>query len=70
MNLSSLLKLLPVVGPVIAAAPEFKAVFDQAVSMLHPKDQDTAKAALADIVANNAEGHARLQDKLAKAAQQ
>lgn len=68
MNLTNLLKLLPVVGPVIAAAPEFIAVFNDAVKMLHPKDQATAQEALADLVADNVEGYARLKAKLEAAA--
>lgn len=69
LNLQSLLGLLPMVGPVIAATTEFKALFDAGVSLLHPSQQDTAKEAYQDLIANNAEGHARLQEKLAKAAQ-
>lgn len=67
-DLSTFLRALPVIGPVISAAPEVKALFDGVVTMLHPKDQATAKAALADIMADNDEGHARLQAKLAAAA--
>ena len=68
MNLTTLLSVLPVVGPVIAKAPEFVKLFHEAMGALHPHDQDTAKAALADIQADNDEGHARLQAKLAAAA--
>jgi hypothetical protein len=68
MDLTSLLKLLPVVGPVIANAGEFVNWFNQAAGALKPKDQATAKAALADIQADNDAGHQRLQDKLAEAA--
>jgi hypothetical protein len=67
-NLSTILGALPVVGPIIAAAPEFKKLFDEAVATLHPRDQETAKAALADLMADNDAGHARLQEKLAAAA--
>lgn len=66
-NLTSILKLLPVVGPVIGALPEFKEVFDQIVSTFSEKDQDTLKAAYADLMAENDEGHKRLQEKLAAA---
>jgi hypothetical protein len=68
MDLTKLLSVLPVVGPVIAAAPEFIALFNTARSMLDPADQETAKQALADIQADNDAGHARLQAKLAAAA--
>ncbi|WP_257554157.1 hypothetical protein [Sphingobium sp. CFD-2] len=68
MNISTLLNVLPVVGPVIAKAPEFVALYQAASAALNPPDQATAKKALADIQADNDEGHARLQDKLAAAA--
>lgn len=67
-NLSSILKLLPVVGPVVAALPEFKAVYDQIVSTFSTKDQAVLKDAYEDLMADNDEGHARLQAKLAEAA--
>lgn len=68
-DLKSLLGLLPVVGPVVAALPDFKKLYDLGVVTLHPKDQETAKQAYHDIVANNAAGHARFQEKLAEAEQ-
>lgn len=68
MDLTRLLSVLPVVGPVIAAAPEFISLFNTAREMLSPQDQETAKQALADIQADNDAGHKRLQQKLAAAA--
>lgn len=68
MNLTTLLNVLPVVGPLVAKTPEFVALYHEAMAALHPNDQATAKAALADIQADNDEGHARLQEKLAAAA--
>jgi hypothetical protein len=59
---------LRVVGPVAAAMPEFKALYDQIVATFHERDQATLKEAYADLVADNDAGHARLQDKLAAAA--
>lgn len=67
LNLSSLLTLLPAVGPIVAALPEFKAIFDLGVAALKPQDQDTAKEAYQDMIANNAAGHKRFQEKLAAA---
>lgn len=67
-NLANLLKLLPVVGPVVARAEDFVEWFHEATAALSPTDQASAKAALADIQADNDEGHARLQAKLAAAA--
>lgn len=69
MNLSILLKALDAVGPVVAKVPAFIDLYNEATAALHPKDQDTAKAALADVQADNDEGHARLQAKLAQAAE-
>jgi hypothetical protein len=66
-TLKGLLGLLPAVGPVVAALPEFKKLYDLGVGMLHPQDQATAKDAYHDLIANNAEGHARFQQKLAAA---
>ena len=67
-DLRTLLGALPVIGPVVAAAPEFVKLFDQIVDTLNPDDQATAKEALADLMAENDEGHARLQAKLKAAA--
>ena len=68
MDLTKLLSLLPIVGPAMARVGEFTSWFHQAAAVLHPKDQATAKAALADIQADNDEGHRRLQEKLQQAA--
>lgn len=68
MDLTKLLAVLPVVGPAIAAAPEFIALFEAARALLSADDQATAQEALADLQADNDEGHARLQAKLAAAA--
>ncbi len=68
-DFNSILKMLPAVGPVVAALPEFKKVYDQLVATFGEKDQAVLRDAYADLVADNDEGHARLQDKLAAAAQ-
>lgn len=67
-DFKSILGLLPAVGPVIAALPQFKAVFDQIVGTFNNDDQASLKDAYADLIADNDEGHRRLQDKLAAAA--
>ena len=67
-DITSLLKLLPAVGPLVAAAPEFKKVYDQIVATFKEKDQAVLKEAYLDIIADNDAGHKRLQDKLAAAA--
>lgn len=66
-NLQSILGLLPAVGPVVAALPEFKKVYDQIVSTFKEDDQAVLKEAYADIMADNDEGYARLDAKLAEA---
>lgn len=66
--LETMLRALPVVGPVVAAAPEFVALWNGVADLLSPADQATAKAALADAQADNDEGHRRLQEKLRAAA--
>lgn len=67
-SLDSILKLLQAVGPIVAALPDFKTVYDQIVGTFDTNDQDTLKEAYADLIADNDEGHARLQAKLAEAA--
>ena len=67
MDLTKLLGLLPIVGPAMARVTAFGDWFHQAAATLHPADQATAKAALADIQADNDEGHRRLQEKLEQA---
>lgn len=64
LSLSTLLALLPKVGPAVAAAKEFKALWDQGVATLKPADQETAKEGYQDLIADNAEGFARLDAKL------
>jgi hypothetical protein len=63
-DFKSIMSLLPAVGPIVAALPEFKKVFDQIVSTFKEDDQEELKAAYADLIADNDEGHARLQAKL------
>lgn len=69
-KLIDILKLLPAVGPVVAALPEFKAVYDQIVGTFrNPQDQQTLKTAYQELQAENSGGHARLQELLRKAEQ-
>lgn len=67
-DLQSLLGALPIIGPFAKAAPAVKSLIDAAIGTLHQNDQPAAKAALADLMAENKEGHERLQQKLADAA--
>lgn len=67
MNLSTILAALPIVGPLMQAAPAVETLIHEAIGALHPKDQASAKAALATIQAENDAGHDRLQGKLKRA---
>ena len=42
---ATILALLPKVGPVVAALPEFKALFDQVKATLSSDDQETLQRA-------------------------
>ena len=68
MNITTALNLLQIIGPIVARAPEFIALYEAAIATLNADNQAVAKEALADIQADNDEGHARLQAKLAAAA--
>lgn len=69
INLTTLLSVLPGIGPIAAAVPAFKQLYDEIVETLHPDDQDTARSAYEDLIADNKEGTERLRAKLAAAAQ-
>lgn len=60
--LSILLSALPVVGPVVAAAPQFKALFDMAKQALSTEDQATASQAYDLAIQQAADAHTNLQD--------
>lgn len=70
MNLATILDAIQKLGPALAAASSVKSVIEQAIGLLDDDgDQATAKAKLAELIAENDAGHARLQDKLSDAAQ-
>lgn len=67
-KITDILKLLQAVGPVTAALPEFKSVYDQIVATFKSgADQDTLKKAYQELMNENSGGHARLQEMLRKA---
>ncbi len=67
MNLETILRLLPKVGPIIAAAPEFKALIEDIISALtNPADQETLKVAYAAAIEGAAEAHQILQEIVAR----
>lgn len=69
-SLADLLKLLPMVGPVVAATKEFADRFEVLIASRGAGEQAELRKALEDIRADNDEGHARLQEKLRRAAQE
>lgn len=71
LNLSTFLAALPGIGSAAAALPEvYNLLKGVADSFTKPTDQATAREAIEDLAADNDEGHARLQDKLAAAAKE
>ena len=64
MNLETILRGIAAIGAVTAKLPEVSAIIQAAASMLSEDDQAVAKEALADLIADNDEGHRRLQEKL------
>lgn len=68
--LGTILGLLDKVPAVVAAIPEFKQTFDSIVATFNTKDQDVLKQRYDELIAENDEGHARLQEKLGKAEQE
>lgn len=69
INLSTVLGAIKAIGGITLAVSPVKAVIEQAIALLaDADDQETAKASLAQEMADNDAGHDRLQDKLADAA--
>lgn len=69
MNLATILDAIQQIGPALAGVQSVKAIIEQAIDLLdNDDDQATAKATLAELIAENDAGHARLQGKLADAA--
>jgi hypothetical protein len=70
-TVAGILRLLQAVGPITAALPEFKSVYDQIVGTFKSSaDQNTLKQAYQELQAENSGGHARLQEMLRKAEQE
>lgn len=67
IGLPLVLGLLKAVPAAVAMIPEFKKIFDDLVGNLKQPDQAVAKEAYQDLIADNAEGFARLDAKLAEA---
>lgn len=65
--LGTFLAGIKAIGAAKAALPEVRSLIEGTIALLHPQDQETAKAGLADLMAENDEGFARLDAKLAEA---
>ena len=68
MNLQTILDAARAFGPVLGSLPAIVDLVESAVSALSEPDQVKAKAALAELRAENDALHDRLQAKLAAAA--
>jgi hypothetical protein len=67
-SVSGIIKLLQAVGPITAALPQFKSVYDQIVSTFKKDaDQKTLLTAYQELQLENSGGHQRLQEMLRKA---
>jgi hypothetical protein len=62
MNIATVLALLNGVGPIISAAPQFKALFDEILGTFHQKDQEVLKAAYERAVSLADQAHSDLQN--------
>lgn len=67
-SITTLIKFLQAVGPITAALPQFKEVWDDIVATFKSDtDQKTLQLAYQELQAENSGGHARLQEMLRKA---
>lgn len=68
LKIPSILRMLQAIGPIAAALPQFKEVYDQIVETFSSDtDQETLQTAYRELQAENSGGHARLQEMLRKA---
>ena len=67
-DLATFIRAAQAIGPVLAQLPAVAKLLEQARDALNPADQAAAKEAYADLIADNDDGHRRLQEKLAAAA--
>jgi hypothetical protein len=67
-SIPSIIKMLQVVGPITAALPQFKEVYDDIVKTFKSDtDQKTLQTAYQELQAGNSGGHVRLQEMLRQA---
>lgn len=67
-DLATFLRAAEAIGPILAQVPAVGRLLEQGKAALAPADQAMAQEALADLIADNDDGHRRLQEKLAAAA--
>jgi hypothetical protein len=69
-SVAGVIRMLQAIGPITAALPEVKEVYDGIVSTFKKDtDQETLKNAYRELQAENSGGHARLQEMLRRAAE-
>lgn len=67
MTLATILSLLPKVGPIIAAAPEFKALIEELISALEDdRDQAELRIAYENAISDAEHAHEQLQGSVAR----
>lgn len=67
-SLEQAIKAMQGIGAVALQLPAVAAMVNAAIASLKTDDQAVAKDAYHDLIADNADGHARVQAKLAEAA--
>lgn len=68
LDLATIIRGMQGIGAVALQLPAVKRMVDVAITTLKTDDQPAAKEAYHDLIADNADGHRRVQDKLAEAA--
>lgn len=68
-SVAGVIKMLQTVGPLTAALPAFKEVYDGIVSTFKTDDQEKLQTAYRELRSENSGGHERLQEMLRKAEQ-
>lgn len=69
-DLATAIKAMQGIGSVALQLPAVAAMVKKAIGGLSTPDQAVAQDAYHDLIADNADGHARVQEKLAKLAAQ
>lgn len=67
-DLATAIRAMQSIGATALQLPAIASMVRTAIDTLKSDDQTAAKSAYADLIADNADGHARVQGKLAEAA--